>query len=335
MGSYNPTCNLSGLPITYNTPVRWLLLAKNQSQMDSKEDTCSNDRVGEQVYATDFWYPWSIPIRAVSNDRAEIRSMEQGLAVDFLFDTLKRELVELPLGENEYHQPATTKDLTWDSLLDFAECGRLRIQAHRWFPAKDTQHSVIPVCDVMIREDVWQAMLALYDNSEKFSYDRLHNDQNLKEVLVRAVKKSAESKALAERLKTAVGKLNVQDLDIDSETFNLYRYGYKDCFPVTATGVVNVIPWVEDREAAGAPPEEISNLLDKVVELWKVMRVVSSLRKTWHPGTGRGSQAEEFLLCEHYYKAMATIANQEVQADTPLDEDELEAETTDTETSSA
>ena len=107
MGSFDGTCAVSGLPIGAGDKVRWLVLGANPYF----EGGCA-------CYPHDIWYPRSLPVRAKCNDYGSIEGYDAGgLAVRSIRDVLARDLVEVGVGDNLCHDVATSRDMSFESLL--------------------------------------------------------------------------------------------------------------------------------------------------------------------------------------------------------------------------
>lgn len=114
MGHFSQTCLLSHLPVTGGTPVRVCLL--------SSSPYAHSDRHGEA------WSFRSIPFRAEYNDYGSIENVhpEDQILVDLALAQFNRDAIEIPQGDNPYHDPPVTKGMPaegwWDALWE----GRLR-----------------------------------------------------------------------------------------------------------------------------------------------------------------------------------------------------------------
>jgi hypothetical protein len=110
---------ISRLPITGGTPIRVCLLS-GPPYKDGR-----GFRFGDE------WSFRSIPFRAVYNDYGSIEDVppEDRVLVDLALAQFDRDAVELPLGENQYHDPPVTKGMPaerwWEALTE----GRLRVRS--------------------------------------------------------------------------------------------------------------------------------------------------------------------------------------------------------------
>lgn len=95
MGCWNKTCGLSNLHITVGTPVYVFVLEKNKSY-----DHC---------YSTSLFSPLLLPFESVYDDYGGGED-SSGPALNIIMEGLKKELVEMEVGENQYHDIAVKKE---------------------------------------------------------------------------------------------------------------------------------------------------------------------------------------------------------------------------------
>lgn len=116
MGHFSQTCLLSHLPVTGGTPIRVCLLSSSPYLKHP-------DRHGEA------WSFRAIPFRAEYNDYGSIENVhpEDQILVDLALAQFNRDAVEIPQGDNPYHDPPVTRGMPaegwWDALWE----GRLRV----------------------------------------------------------------------------------------------------------------------------------------------------------------------------------------------------------------
>lgn len=98
MGSFNFDCLLSRLSIGWNDKVRCVLLS---------EDPWGDNR---------GWRIQSLPLRSRYSDYGYVEGVE-GLPAVLTLENLRRNLIELPMGDNSYHDLAINKTHDLDYLL--------------------------------------------------------------------------------------------------------------------------------------------------------------------------------------------------------------------------
>jgi hypothetical protein len=139
MGSWNNTCGLTNLPIisgeaVYVFPIRERDLSKYRSH----------------CYSTALYQPILVPFVAEYNDYGAGENCT-GIALDLTVEELRRELVELEVGENEYHDIAVKRDdFDIDKFFEAVHEDRLFV---RGWGTTDR-----PVYFTMVRKDVADRM---------------------------------------------------------------------------------------------------------------------------------------------------------------------------------
>lgn len=89
-------------------------------------------------YMNDIWVPRTFPLKAEYNDYGSVENVEDGPARALWMEGLKRDLVELGWGDNSCHDVPTSKDMSFDALLNalqerrvFAQKGYVSIHSER------------------------------------------------------------------------------------------------------------------------------------------------------------------------------------------------------------
>jgi hypothetical protein len=114
MGCWNKTCGLSNLHITAGTPVYVFVLEKNKSY-----DHC---------YSTSLFSPLLLPFESVYDDYGGGED-SSGPALPIIMGALKRQLVEMEVGENQYHDIAVKRDdFTAEKFFEAVHEDRMFIQ---------------------------------------------------------------------------------------------------------------------------------------------------------------------------------------------------------------
>jgi hypothetical protein len=96
MGCWNKTCGLSKLHITAGDEVLVFVLEQNHSD-------------SERCYATAFWGPVLLPFYSEYNDYGGGEN-SFGVGLNYILDGLRKNLVEMEVGENECHDIAVKKE---------------------------------------------------------------------------------------------------------------------------------------------------------------------------------------------------------------------------------
>jgi hypothetical protein len=133
MGCWNKTCGLSNLHITAGTPVYVFVLEKNKSY-----DHC---------YSTGLFTPLLLPFESTYDDYGGGED-SHGIALGMIMAGITRNLVELEVGENQYHDIAVKKEgFTPEKFFEAVHEERLAIQGP--FSSEPTQ-----IYFTMFRKDI-------------------------------------------------------------------------------------------------------------------------------------------------------------------------------------
>lgn len=98
MGSWNNTCGLTNLPIHAGEAV--YVFPINEKDLSKYRSHC---------YSHAFYKPMIIPFTAEYNDYGAGENCT-GISFDLFIEEMRRELVELEVGENEYHDIAVKRE---------------------------------------------------------------------------------------------------------------------------------------------------------------------------------------------------------------------------------
>lgn len=115
MGSFAFTCGVSRLAIHAGTPVRFILLTEGPYTDEGAFSFNS------------LWFPRSFPIKAEYNDYGSIENAEEGIGRDLIREAFKIDLKSVGVGANSVHDVSTSKDMSWEEMLEALQEGRVRV----------------------------------------------------------------------------------------------------------------------------------------------------------------------------------------------------------------
>ena len=138
MGSWNGTCGLSGLPIISGEEIYVFPIIEGYS--------------GSFCYATALYNPMIIPFRAKYNDYGAGEECA-GPALDMIINNIKSELIELQVGENEYHDIAVKRE-GFDAEKFFEVVHKKRLRVSNPLKAYPDQKKHRNIFFTMVRKDV-------------------------------------------------------------------------------------------------------------------------------------------------------------------------------------
>lgn len=121
MGSFNETCALSNLNISYGTPVKLLFLTQNP-YVDSDQHEAKRG-----VYHYDNWFLRTPPIDGKYEDYGSCE-FEESAIVNLIVDLFKQDVIDRPFGYNRYHASCVDKNRGIRHFLKAAWDGRLLVK---------------------------------------------------------------------------------------------------------------------------------------------------------------------------------------------------------------
>lgn len=117
MGCWNQTCGITQIHIRAGEPVMIIPLAES-----IRESLC---------YSTPFWAPFELPFYAEYNDYGAGEN-EEGIGLEYLLTELRRTLVEVEQGDNEYHDiPVKKADFDVECFWEAIHEQRLSINSYK------------------------------------------------------------------------------------------------------------------------------------------------------------------------------------------------------------
>lgn len=112
MGCWNKTCGISNLHINAGDRVYVVVLEEGSHH--------------ERCYSTAFWSPVMLPFLSTYNDYGGGEDSHKN--IEYILKGLKEQLVEMPLGENQYHDIAVSADKMNEELFfEAVHEGRLKV----------------------------------------------------------------------------------------------------------------------------------------------------------------------------------------------------------------
>jgi hypothetical protein len=297
MGSFNFVCAVSGLPIVAGDAVKYILLEQIST---SRGWTC---------YIDDRWAPRIFPVSAEYNDYGSIENIKHSLASDLSIEVLKRDLVELDVGKNEYHDLAVKKTMTFEELLRPAWEGRLEVKPDH------IERRIVE--QTMIREDVWNSLLSM---SFRSWYENKH--LNLSDYKQHAIdyyndlKKFADEEA---KIRVALKYKTITASEMSrlfSELSNIYCLKTDLCYNNFIAGSL-----INSRVGSGFLVEsfeliykqeysqnEINKFLDEVAEYAFARTILDVLKIQWKPGH-TGGQDTDNKFHKQFHENILNINN--------------------------
>lgn len=320
MGSFDYTCAISSLPIHAGDKVRYILVTENPC----------GERGSRACGPYDSWVPRTFPIKGEYNDYGTIETYAEGLGANLVLDGFKLDLITR--GDNRYHDVPVSRDTTFPELLNAIRGGRVLVREYcRFEPdgaaeralarleAKlgDKAVGILPsptrkvwtekplaIHQVLIREDVWQALLKTPQPANYSTKKR----PKLRDY--RANIQKAYDRAFAH-----VGKFK-DDPDMACLTWDgaLAKDSSRQdpgMWMITEESVPRVLSFYAHfkllAERCLKTSEDPKEVLNAVAEMAYVRDVSFGIRWSWRPSNSCGPQIGEFPEHERWHKALARI----------------------------
>lgn len=167
MSMFSLTCSVSDLAIEPGDPTVWIPLEDVGHSWGLK---------GAPVYGTYDGYGRFVPKLGPQGLPAS------SIAIDHFVSGLQKDLVELPVGNNIYHDVAVRRGQDFAHYAEAVYAGRLRVWAASLSRASETPFHAISAA--MVRADVWSAAARFPINSQLHSVPTVKQEEtNLRQVV--------------------------------------------------------------------------------------------------------------------------------------------------------
>ncbi len=277
MGCWNKTCGLSNLHITAGTPVYVFVLEKNKSY-----DHC---------YSTSLFSPLLLPFESVYDDYGGGED-SSGPALPIIMGALKRQLVEMEVGENQYHDIAVKRD-------DFSpEKFFEAVHEDRMFIQYGSEQR--PIYFTMFRKDIVDHILEKrriedYVGGGKGTYAKWGDEKNYIQYKFADIAASVRP-LLAKMIEDTEGKEYMKAFVMD------FVHNYRNDFIAAKwlngdnyrySRIVDIKDYISKAVEIGTL-DAVNKVEPIVVEHLKAVFLdgfMHAARKTWIPGGHEGSQS--------------------------------------------
>lgn len=332
MGCWNGTCGLSGLPINVGTEVYIFPIKEGY-----RDSFC---------YSTALYRPSVLPFRAEYNDYGAGESCS-GPGLDIVIAGVRDQLVEMPVGENKYHDIAVKRE-GFDEETFFETVHKKRLFFKNPMAAYEGEPKTVGVFFTMIRKDVvdrlwneWQfdfwkprgmtEIPAGFESDQYYiknvTYARLaelipdymehrYNRENplRTKMMEDANKRVAEDPSLSDRLATLDNFYNRYGFFEDNGREHMLSSSFGHAFGSGYAGggfaqFADIPNAVLDLYEAGNQEAAFELLRECLVGVM-VNSFMESVRKIWTPVMHQGSQSE----CYEEYQLLNTITENVIKA---------------------
>jgi hypothetical protein len=278
--------------------------------------------ISDHCYSTHLYRPLLLPFESMYNDYGG-GEQSGGVTFPLIMNAIQKHLVEIPEGENEYHDIAVTRD-TWGEELFFDAIHENRLQVNY------RHDGVSDVSFVMMRKDVVDDLITTYefdtyvgegvgDHGWRNSYRKYKFSDVISDVdqVLDAVIRISQAEGwkyprldmVIFRLMEAPGVKNLAAMWLRHD--DSYRF----------SNLVYVRDHVLELIMQGDRAQARELLIEHMKALF-VNKFMESTRKSWIPGSQEGSQSQAYAP----YRALWVSMNKVITAAEAEYEDDEEEE---------
>lgn len=288
MGCWNHTCAISNLPVMHHDEVYVILLVAERD-----DDPCKNN-----CYPTAYWRPYPAYFTGKYDDYGAVEECT-GPMLNTIIEAVRKDLIEVEQGENEYHDiPVKKADFNLELLFEANHENRLFVKA--WdaaWEARDGRPIKRRMEHIVIRKAVFEKILSefkieLYNYTTKergiYGAEQLKADgiKTFTEKLNK-IKELETRKEAGEDVKLELNRLIfMAELSLDRSPFGnafeeLFRF-----VPNAAQDIKYEI--MENRDES-----KIADYVEQIANLYWLGVFMGRNRRVWTPTCGAGSQDME------------------------------------------
>lgn len=295
MGSWYKTCGISNLYITGYEKVLVFVLEQKASQY-------------EKSYTTSFFRPVLLPFYSTYADYGEGKD-SHGIGYQYIMNALKEQLIEMPLGENQYHDIEVSRE-KWNEQLFFDSIheSRLKIKANMY-----GDESLIDF--VMIRKDIVDYILKNWKQTDYVGGEAHYISYYFDDIL-------ADLPEYINIVHQEVIKLSDANIMYHFDLSRLFNYNHpnkvaKTLVPSTYrySNLIDISKIISELLLAGNKEGATELIKDYLIGSY-IELFLSYTRKQWIPGGHEGSQTNEHEPYEVLIAAtQAVIANKKEESE--------------------
>lgn len=269
MGYWNKTCGLSNLPIMADEPVYVFVLEKN----DPKYTT-------SQCETTWLYKPAMIPFYAEYNDYGAGENCS-GIGLDILMNNIRDVLIEMPQGENKYHDiPVVRSGFTVKNFFESVNESRLFM--------KNGYGNAVNIDFVMFRKDIVDYVLNNYE-IEKYVGDKKGN-YNYVAIKFQDLVNDIPNliKIISENIDKTVPYFVLNNI-LHKHKLLIMKFMRFDNYENSS--IFRGIDQLLDNNCENL--QRLEEILTDVLKFMWINMYMTHVRKTWVPAGHEGSQSDE------------------------------------------
>lgn len=308
MGSWNKTCGLTNLPIFAGEQTLVFVLEREHESTDN-------------CYATHLYRPLLLPFESTYNDYGGGEN-SGGAAFSVIMNGIRDHLVEIPQGENPYHDIAVTGDQWGEELFfDAVHENRLRVK---------TYQGDVEVTFVMMRCDVVDNLIESHVFEEYVGRGKGNHGYQNSYVTYRVADVVADIDdffqailRIQQETKWSYPRMDMMAfryLD-DKKNKNRAAAWVQYNLDYRYSKVVRIREHIMDLLLSGDSHQAKLLMIDHIKGMF-VDQFMHLTRKTWIPGGHEGSQSQDYDAYRSLVAAMNTVMDARDKEYGEYDDDE-------------
>lgn len=264
MGCWNKTCGLSNLPIIAGEPVYVFVLEKH----DPKYST-------SQCESTWLYKPAMIPFYAEYNDYGAGENCS-GIGLDILMNNIRDVLIEMPQGENVYHDiPIVRSGFTVKNFFESVLESRLFM--------KNAHGNAVNIDFVMFRKDIVDYVLNNYQIETYYQNNYVATKfQDLVNDIPTLIK------LIAENIDKTVPYFVLENM-LHKHKLLIMKFMRFDNYENSR--IFSGLDQLLDNNCENQ--QRLEEILTDVLKFMWINMYMTHVRKTWMPAGHEGSQSDE------------------------------------------
>lgn len=296
MGCWNKTCGLSNLPIFAGDIV--YVVAMQQETYHNRCGTAA------------LWKPLPMVFECQYNDYGGGENSEE--RIEYVLAAIRENIVDMPLGKNEYHDIAVSADIL-DEKLFFDAVSESRLFVNDQFRSGKSM-----IDYVMIRKDVVMSIMENwkfdhYNGSDfvQFKYrdiiDAIPGYVSILEADFNKMKSG-----IPDSLTSKYFNRGLRFLSIEHENSNLAAYWFgRAAMNVSYSSLLRPAS-IASQHLNEGNRKDLTVVIESAVTFKFIDSFMESTRKQWIPAGHEGSQSADFNAYQSLVDAMQTVITNEI-----------------------
>jgi len=210
----------------------------------------------------------------------------------------KLDLLPVSMGENIYHNPSTSKGMSFDQLLSAIRETRVKVRADmNRRSVREVKNHPLTVSHLMIREDVWQALSV---NTHFKTLSSLYK----KAIKLVKITKNVPKKGSPQYFDYVSAKYALKDLYYDNDIVAQY-------LTIEIPFTIGLADHWKLLLEKNLPMKKVKPVLNDIAEFIQVYKALEHLRYYWAPSNPVGTQYGEWDRHIDFFEKMLEIARHE------------------------